>query len=98
MKVNHESNVDQIQLDAAQNIFALRHLVTGEFICLRHEANEHLACFTDADSAFQFREELGLLEHVSIVPMFLGQTPFDHFWLDGQMIAQPLLINGAARR
>lgn len=84
-------------VDISQSIYALRHLETGEFICLRHEGNEYLACFTDGDSAFQFREELGLLEHVDIASMPLGKAPFDHFWLDGDMIAQPATVNSTAR-
>ncbi len=73
-------------LDADQNVFALRHLETREFICLRHDKREYLAAFSDGDTAFQFREELGLLEHVNIVTMRLGDAPFDQFWLDGEMM------------
>jgi hypothetical protein len=68
-----------------QPIFALRHLETGEFICLRHDMREFLAAFSDGDTAIQFREELGLLEHVDIVNLRLGDAPFDQFWLDGEM-------------
>jgi len=71
---------------ATQTIHALRHIETGEYICLRHDGREHLASFTDGDSAFQFRGELGLLEHVDIVRMRLGEAPFDQFWLDGEMV------------
>ena len=84
-------------VDVAQRIFALRHIETGEYICLRHQGNEYLASFTDGDTAFQFREELGLLEHVDIATMRLGDAPFDHFWLDGEMISQPTVPNSAAR-
>ena len=72
---------------AGQTIHALRHIETGEFICLRHESREFLASFTDGDTAFQFREELGLLEHVDIVRMRLGEAPFEQFWLDGKMVS-----------
>ena len=68
-----------------QRVYTLRHIETGEFICLRQDGAEHLACFSDGDSAFQFRQELGLLEHVDISAQRLGDTPFDRFWLNGQM-------------
>ena len=85
MKITHTSRVD-----VSQGIYALRHLETGEYICLRHEGNEYLASFTDGDTAIEFRDELGILEHVDIVAMPLGEAPFDHFWLDGDMVDHPL--------
>jgi hypothetical protein len=72
-------------VDISQRVYNLRHIETGEFICLRQDGHEYMACFTDGDSAFQFREELGLLEHVDIASMHLAEAPFDHFWLDGKM-------------
>jgi L-ascorbate metabolism protein UlaG (beta-lactamase superfamily) len=93
-QMNH---INRPKVDMSRSIFALRHIETGEYICLRHEGNEYLACFTDADTAFQFREELGLLEHVDIASMPLGEAPFDHFWLDGDMIAQPTVADQAVR-
>lgn len=76
------------KVDTGLCIYALRHIETGEFICLRHEAKEFLASFTDGDTAFQFREELGLLEHVDVTNMRLGDAPFENFWLDGEMVEQ----------
>ncbi len=78
------------KVDVAQHIYTLRHIETGEFICLRHEGNEYLASFSDGDTAIQFRDDLGILEHVDIVAMPLGKAPFDHFWLDGDMVAHPV--------
>ena len=78
---------EQPKIDVSQVVFALRHIESGEFICLRHEGEEYLATFTDGDTALQFREELGLLEHVDVGAMKLGEAPFDHFWLDGEMVA-----------
>ena len=89
---------DKDRVDVAQGIFALRHLETGEYICLRHEMREYLACFSDGDTAFQFREELGLLEHVDIVTRRLGEAPFDNFWLDGEMIEQAAVEDEVTRR
>ena len=82
---------DKSHVDVSQNIFALRHIESGEYICLRHEGAEYLACFTDGDTAFQFREELNLLEYVDITSMRLGSAPFDRFWLDGEMTKAPSL-------
>ena len=91
--------IEEPQVDPSWTIYALRHIESGEFICLRHEGNEHLACFTDGDTAIQFRDDLGILEHVDIVAMPLGKAPFDHFWLDGDMIAHPQpAVNGEAAR
>lgn len=78
-------------VDVSQRVHALRHLETGEYICLRQEGREYLACFTDGDTALQFRDELGLLEHVDITNMLIGDAPFDHFWLDGEMIGRSVL-------
>jgi hypothetical protein len=90
---------DTTSVDVTQTIFALRHLESGEFICLRHEGHEFLASFTDGDSAHQFRDELGLLEHCEIASMPLGEAPFDHFWLDGEMVAAKAADrDGAAAR
>ena len=80
------TNENPRDLDADRNVYALRHLETKEYICLRHDKREYLAAFSDGDTAFQFRQELGLLEHVDIVTMRLGDAPFDQFWLDGEMM------------
>ncbi len=88
---------DSLKVNVSQSIFALCHIETSEYICLRHEGSEYLACFTDGDTAFQFREELGLLEHVNITSMRLGEAPFDHFWLDGEMIAEPARTDEAVQ-
>ncbi len=80
------TNENRRGLDASRSVFALRHLETREYICLRHDAREYLAAFSDGDTAFQFRKELGLLEHVDIITMRLGDAPFDQFWLDGEMM------------
>lgn len=84
MKQNHS-------VDTAARVYILRHIENGEFICLRQEGREYLACFSDGDSAYQFREELGLLEHVDIAGMCIGNAPFDHFWLDGEMVGRNIL-------
>ena len=85
-------------VEVSRRIFTLRHIETGEYICLRQDGREYLACFSDGDSAFQFREELKLLEHVDIAGMRIGEAPFDHFWLDGEMISRSVLTDGTARR
>lgn len=72
-------------------VHVLRHIDTGEYVCLNQEGNEYLAAFTDGDTAFQFREELGMIEFVDIVKMILGEAPFEQFWLDGQLIGRGVL-------
>lgn len=90
--------IQKPRVDLSQTIHALRHIESGEYICLRHEGNEYLACFSDADTAGEFRDELGILEHVDIAAMPLGEAPFEHFWLDGDMVAHPLPAGEEAAR
>lgn len=71
----------------------MQHIDTGEFICLRQNGREYLACFSDGDSAYQFREELGLVEFVDVSCLRLGDAPFDNFWLDGEMISRGVLTD-----
>jgi len=82
--------------DVSQRVYALQHIETGEYICLRQNDKEYLACFTDGDSAYQFRDELGLLEYVDIACMRLGDAPFDNFWMDGEMISRGVLTDRQA--
>ena len=70
-------------IDVEQRVFSLQHLETGEFICLLQEGVDYLACFSDGDTALQFREELGLQEHVDLHASPISECPFRHFWLDG---------------
>ncbi len=84
-------------VDVSQRVHTLKHIETGEYICLRQEGREYLACFTDGDTAYQFREELGLLEHVDIAAMRVGEAPFDYYWLDGEMIGRSVLTDHASR-
>lgn len=79
--------------DTGQPVFALQHIETGEYVCLRQSGKEYLACFTDGDSAYQFRGELGLIEYVDVSGLRLGDAPFDHFWLDGEMIGRGVLTD-----
>ncbi len=75
-----------MEIDTQQCIFALQHLETHEFICLLQNGTDYLACFTDGDSALEFRSALGLHEHVDLVGMTMDHTPFRHFWLDGSNV------------
>lgn len=83
-------------VDVNERVYTLRHIESSEYICLRQDGREYLACFTDGDSAFQFREELGLLEHVDLAAMPIGTAPFDYFWLDGEMLSRAVLKDQAA--
>jgi hypothetical protein len=73
-------------------VHVLRHLETGEFVCLRQDGQEYLAAFTDGDSALQFRAELGMVEFVDVVSLRLSEAPFSQFWLDGQLIGRGMLM------
>jgi hypothetical protein len=92
-----KNNYNQM-VDITHRVYALRHIETGEYICLRQEGHEYLACFSDGDTSLQFRDELGLLEHVDMVLMPIGEAPFDYFWLDGEMIGRNVLTDDRAAR
>jgi hypothetical protein len=83
-------------IDLSQRVYTLRHMETGEFICLRQQETEYVACFSDGDTASQFREDVDLIEHVDIAPMRLSDAPFDHYWLDGEMLGRSVLTNKGA--
>ena len=85
-------------VETSQRVYTLKHIETGEYICLRQDGKEYMACFTDGDTAHQFRDELGLLEHVDITALTIGEAPFDQFWLDGEMIGRNVLVESAAQR
>ena len=74
------------EIDTTQRVFALQHLDSGEFICLLQEGTDYLACFSDGDSALEFRALLGLQEHVDLAATTLDRSPFSHFWLDGESV------------
>lgn len=71
-------------VSGTERVYALQHLETGEFICLLQEGVDYLACFSDGDTALEFRAALGLQEHVQIHASSIADCPFTHFWLDGQ--------------
>ena len=87
MKPNDINTASEI--DTAQRVFALQHLDSGEFICLLQEGTDYLACFSDGDSALEFRALLGLQEHVDLAATTLDRSPFSHFWLDGESVTIP---------
>jgi len=78
-------------IDLKQTIYALQHIESGEFICLLQEDStgnrvDFLACFTDGDTALEFRAALGLQEHLDLYRCTIDSSPFSHFWLDGESI------------
>jgi hypothetical protein len=77
--------------DTSSRVHVLRHIETGEFVCFRQGGREYLAAFTDGDSALQLRAELGMIEFVDVATILLGEAPFAHFWLDGQLIGRGVL-------
>ncbi len=72
------------EIDVNKRIYALQHIENGEFICLLQDGDDYLACFSDGDTALQFRADLGLQEHVDLTRTTMGSSPFHHFWLDGE--------------
>lgn len=76
-------------INRTQTIYALRHINSGEFICLLQDGTDYLASFSDGDSALEFRAALGLQEHVDMVSSTLEESPFRHFWLDGDNVQMP---------
>src|SRR6201999_966639 len=80
------SSMKTADLDLKLKIYALQHLDSGEFICLLQEGVDYLACFTDGDTALEFRTALGLQEHVDLFVTSMDASPFTHFWLDGENV------------
>jgi len=78
-----------VDVDTQQTIYALQHLETGEYICLMQEGVDYLACFSDGDTALEFRTALGLQEHVDLCTTTMGRSPFAHFWLNGDSVVLP---------
>lgn len=66
-----------------QKVFVLKHIETQEFICLFQENKDYLACFTNPDSAHEFRSSLGLIEYVDVKCMTIDSVPFKQVWVDG---------------
>lgn len=81
-----DTEIEEHVLDTTQRVFALQHIDSGEFICLLQEGTDYLACFSDGDSALEFRSLLGLQEHVDLCATSLDRSPFAHFWLDGESV------------
>jgi len=81
-----DETIPSQEIDTTQRVFALQHLDSGEFICLLQEGTDYLACFSDGDSALEFRALLGLQEHVDLATTTLDRSPFSHFWLDGESV------------
>ena len=75
--------------DTQQRVYSLQHLESGEFICLLQDGVDYMACFSDGDTALEFRSALGLQEHVRIHVSRLDSCPFTHFWLDGRNVVIP---------
>jgi hypothetical protein len=71
---------------STDRFYGLRHIERGEFICLLYDGVDYIAAFSDGDTAHEFRAELGLIEHVDILPLTLDNCPFGHLWLDGERI------------
>jgi hypothetical protein len=82
-------------INLSRRVYALRHIETSEYICLRQDNREYMACFTDGDGATQFREELGLVEFVDVSQVRLEDAPFNYFWLDGEMLNRSVLTDVA---
>ena len=87
--MNTTPNRDMTEIDTAQHVYALQHIDSGEFICLLQKGTDYLACFSDGDSALEFRALLGLQEHVDLSTTTLARSPFSHFWLDGESVNIP---------
>lgn len=77
--------------DLPRMVYALQHLENAEFICLfdKPTQTDYLACFSDGDTAMEFRSELRLQEYVDVVGVETAACPFTHLWLDGDSISIP---------
>ena len=94
--LTRENNDSKQEIDQERSLYALQHLDTGEFICLLQEGTDYLACFSDGDTAFDFRSALGLQEHVDIAVTSMRSSPFTHFWLDGANVVVAKEVSSVA--
>ena len=78
-------------IDMTRIVYTLRHLETGEYVCLRQEGEEYLAVFSSDDSALRFRSELHLVEFVDTAALRLSSLPFQRYYLDGELLTRPAL-------
>ena len=75
-------------IDMTRVVYTLRHIETGEYVCLRQDGEEYLAAFSTDDSALKFRSEINLIEFVDVTSARLASVPFDHFYLDGNLVTR----------
>lgn len=78
--------------DLSRVVYTLRHIETGEYVCLRQEGEEYLAAFSEDSAARAFRSELQLVEFVDVISVRLGHVPFDHYYLDGELTTRAALV------
>lgn len=79
-------------LDMTRVVYTLRHMETGEYVCLRQDGAEYLAAFSESEAALEFRSELRLVEFVDVVSVRLAHVPFDHYYLDGELTTRAALV------
>ena len=73
-------------INANMRVYALQHLETKKYICLLQNGKDYLACFSNGDSAIDFRESLNMREHVDLSVITIEKAPFNYFYLDGENI------------
>lgn len=75
-----------VEVDVKQRIYALQHIDVGDYICLVQDGIDYLACFTDPDTALEFRAVLNLQEYVDLYVTSISESSFSHYWLDGESV------------
>ena len=78
-------------------VYTLRHIETGEFVCLREGGRDYPVVFTEGASARCFCGTLRLVEFVDISPIRLGSVPFECYYLDGKITSRTRLSEEIVR-
>jgi hypothetical protein len=73
-------------INVTDTIGALKHIESGEYVCLLDDGIDYLCCFSDGDTALEFRASLKLQEHVDLHTTSMQKSPFTHFWFDGEYV------------
>lgn len=71
---------------ANRYVFVLRHLESQQYICAMHEGEDYVIGFSNGDTAFQFRAELGQQEYAEICSVLVKDFPTRKFWFDSQFV------------
>lgn len=63
------------------------------YLSALHNGLDYVICFTDRDSAVDFRSELGAIEFCEIVQSPIKRFGYGRMWLDGKFVDTEQSVN-----